>query len=129
MLVAAFVLRAAEVACLEVATLDIRPRRPVEHDDALGEERAEAIGPSRGAHPANDSQNRRPLETVPVECPRSPGAGAAQGFHDGHARQDHPFGALIAVMGGVTPRDVNSAVARPAPVDGLTIRASRCSWS
>src|SRR2546430_1469171 len=49
-LVAAFVLGAAEVPGGEVATLDVRPRRAVEDDDALGEEGAQAVVAGGGAH-------------------------------------------------------------------------------
>src|SRR5213076_2667437 len=49
-LVAAFVLGAPEVPGGEVATLDVRPRRAVEDDDALGEEGAQAVAAGGGAH-------------------------------------------------------------------------------
>ena len=37
---------------------------------SLGEERAETTDPVRGAHPADDNQNPRRLETARVDCPR-----------------------------------------------------------
>ena len=49
-LVAALVLGAAEVPGGEVATLEVRPRRAVEDDDALGEKGAQAIAAGGGAH-------------------------------------------------------------------------------
>src|SRR5436309_352244 len=51
-LVAALVLGATEVPGGEVATLDVRPRRAVEDDDALGEKGAQAVAAGGGAHEA-----------------------------------------------------------------------------
>src|SRR6059036_1787064 len=49
-LVAALVLGAAEVPGGEIATLDVRPGRAVEDDDALGEEGAQTVAAGGGAH-------------------------------------------------------------------------------
>ena len=49
-LVAPLVRFAAEVCGAEIAALEVRPRGPVEDEDALGEQRAQAFG--AGGHRA-----------------------------------------------------------------------------
>src|SRR4029450_7218869 len=95
--VAALVLRAAEVAGVQVAALEIRPRRPVEHDDALGEERAEATGPVGGAHPADDSQTRVAWKPRGLNVLDSSANAARHAFHEhGHDRDSARARATLA---------------------------------